>query len=64
MASPLQSAIPALESEMLLIVVTIVWFLVMFTVSRRMDKTKRGHSEAISFFVFVAGMLVLLFLLR
>jgi len=49
---------------MLLIVVTIVWFLVMFTVSRRMDKTKRGYSEAISFFVFVAGMLILLFLLR
>jgi len=62
--SPLQSAIPALESEMLLIIAAIVWFLVMFTISRRMDKKKKRHSEAISFLVFVAGLLVILSLLH
>lgn len=48
---------------MLLIIGAVVWFLVMFIVGRRLDKTKKRHGEVISFLVFVAGLLVLLFLL-
>ena len=63
MSIPLQTPVPTSESEIVLVAAVLIWLLAVLYIARRFAHKSRFLGEVLTFVVFVAGVLVLLYLL-